>query len=41
MENIQRASSQNVESARQLESAAHGLNDLGQKLKILVERYKV
>lgn len=41
MENIQQASVQNVESARQLETASHALNELGTKLKMLVSRYKV
>ena len=34
--NIKKASTQNVESARQLESAARNLNELGQKLGTLV-----
>jgi methyl-accepting chemotaxis protein len=41
MENVKQASAQNVASAKQLESAAHGLNDLGQSLKQLVEQYRV
>ncbi len=41
MENIKQASSQNVASAKQLETAAHNLNGLGQRLKQMVERYKV
>jgi methyl-accepting chemotaxis protein len=41
MENIKQASTQNVASARQLESAAQNLNGLGQKLKQLIEQYKV
>jgi methyl-accepting chemotaxis protein len=41
MENVKQASTQNVASAKQLESAAHGLNDLGQSLKQLVEQYRV
>jgi methyl-accepting chemotaxis protein len=41
MDNIKQASTQNVASARQLESAAQNLNGLGQKLKQLVEQYKV
>jgi len=41
MDNIKQASIQNVESSRQLDGAAHDLKDLGQKLKQLVERYKV
>jgi methyl-accepting chemotaxis protein len=41
MENIKQASTQNVTSAKQLETAARGLNDLGQRLKHLVESYTV
>jgi methyl-accepting chemotaxis protein len=41
MESIKQASTQNVASARQLETAAHNLTELGQKLKQLVEQYKV
>ncbi|MBM3890405.1 MAG: chemotaxis protein, partial [Verrucomicrobia bacterium] len=41
MESIKTASVQNVESARQLEAAARNVNDLGQRLKQLVQRYKV
>ena len=41
MESIKQASTQNVDSARQLERAARNLKELGQKLKQLVERYKV
>ncbi|MDR3404915.1 MAG: CHASE3 domain-containing protein [Chthoniobacter sp.] len=41
MENIKQASTQNVASARQLETAARNLGDLGQRLKQMVERYKV
>lgn len=41
MENIKQASTQNVDSARQLEAAAHNLKELGQRLKQLVERYRV
>lgn len=41
MENIKQASTQNVASAKQLETAARNLNDLGQRLKQLVENYKV
>ncbi len=40
MENIKQASTQNVASAKQLEAAAHNLNDLGHKLKQTVEQYK-
>ncbi len=38
MESIRQATSQNVSSARALESAAHELTDLGQKLKHAVDR---
>ncbi len=41
MENIKQASTQNVASAKQLETAARNLDDLGQRLKQMVERYKV
>jgi methyl-accepting chemotaxis protein len=41
MENIKQASTQNVASAKQLETAARNLNDLGQRLKQLVEDYAV
>jgi methyl-accepting chemotaxis protein len=41
MESIKQASVQNVDGARQLETAAHDLTQLGQKLKSQAERYKV
>jgi methyl-accepting chemotaxis protein len=41
MENIRQASTQNVASAKQLENAARNLNDLGQRMKQLVEAYAV
>ncbi len=41
MENIRQASAQNVASAQQLEAAARNLNDVGQRLKQMVERYSV
>ncbi len=41
MENIKQASAQNVAGTRQTETAARSLHELGQKLKQLVERYKV
>jgi methyl-accepting chemotaxis protein len=41
MGSIKQASAQNVAGARQLETAARNLNDLGQRLKQMVERYKV
>jgi methyl-accepting chemotaxis protein len=39
MENIRQAGTQNVASAKQLETAARNLNDLGQRLQQLVEGY--
>ena len=41
MESIKQASTQSVASAKQLETAARNVNDLGQRLKQMVERYKV
>ena len=41
MENIKQASTQNVTGTRQTEGAAQNLNELGQKLKGLVEQYKI
>ncbi len=41
MESIKQASSQNVASAKQLEVAAHNLNELGQRLKQMVAKYKL
>ena len=41
MESIKLASTQNVASAKQLETAARNINELGQRLKQMVERYKV
>jgi len=41
MESIKQASTQNVASAQQLETAARNLNDLGQRLTQMVERYKI
>jgi methyl-accepting chemotaxis protein len=41
MESIRQAAAQNVASAKQLETAAYNLNELGQRLKSMVERYKV
>lgn len=41
LESIKQASLQNVEGTRQLEGAAHNLNGVGQKLKQLVELYRV
>jgi methyl-accepting chemotaxis protein len=41
MESIKQASIQNVDSSHQLESAAGNLQELGQRLKVLVNRYTV
>lgn len=41
MESIRQASAQNVAGAKQLETAARNLNELGQRLKQMVERYQV
>jgi methyl-accepting chemotaxis protein len=41
MESIKQASTQNVAGAKQLETAARNLNELGQQLKQMVERYRV
>ena len=41
MESIKEAADQNVSGMRHAEDAAHSLNDLGQKLKELVAKYKV
>jgi methyl-accepting chemotaxis protein len=41
MQNIKQASTQNVASTKQAETAAHNLHGLGQKLKQLVEQYRV
>ncbi|MGR3177464.1 MAG: methyl-accepting chemotaxis protein [Candidatus Anammoxibacter sp.] len=41
IENIKNASNQSVDSTKQLETAAQNLDELGRKLKALVERYKV
>ena len=41
MENIKTATSQNVESSKQLEEEAHNLNNLGQRLKKLIQKYKI
>ncbi len=40
MENINRASAQNAESTKQVESVAQNLHELSQKLRALVERYQ-
>ncbi len=41
MENIKQASAQNSIGTKQTEIAAHSLDDLGQKLKKLIEQYKL
>ena len=41
MENIKQASTQNVASTKQAETAAQNLHEVGQKLRQLVEQYKV
>ncbi|TAN45770.1 MAG: methyl-accepting chemotaxis protein [Nitrospirae bacterium] len=41
MENIKQASEQNVTGMKQVEVTVQGLHDLGQKLKLLIEKYKV
>jgi len=41
MESIKQASVQNVASAKQLEISARNLNELGQRLKQMTERYKM
>jgi len=40
MENVTRASAQNAASAKQVETAARNLHELGQKLKQLAEQYE-
>jgi methyl-accepting chemotaxis protein len=41
MDSIKQASAQNVSSATQLETTARSINELGRKLKQMVERYQV
>jgi methyl-accepting chemotaxis protein len=41
MESIKQASAQNAAGAKQLESSAHDLTELGQNLKKLIQKYKV
>jgi methyl-accepting chemotaxis protein len=41
MDSIKQASAQNVASATQLEATARSINELGRKLKQMVERYRV
>lgn len=40
MENIKTVTSQNVDSSKQLEEEAHNLNNLGLRLKKLIQKYK-
>lgn len=40
MQNIHQASAQNVAGSRQTEAAAQGLQELGQRLKVLVDQYQ-
>jgi methyl-accepting chemotaxis protein len=41
MESIKQASSQNLAATKQVETGAQTLNELGQRLKTLAEKYKV
>ncbi len=41
IDNIRQASTQNMASTRQAEASAHSLHELGQRLKDLIERYRV
>jgi methyl-accepting chemotaxis protein len=41
MENIQQATSQNMAGTKQAETAAHNLSELGQKLKNIIEQFRV
>jgi methyl-accepting chemotaxis protein len=41
MDNIKQASAQNVAGTRQAEVAAQSLHELGVKLKLLAEQYRV
>ena len=41
MENIRQASSQNMAGTKQTETAAHSLHNLGQKMKQLVDQFKI
>jgi methyl-accepting chemotaxis protein len=41
MDSIRQASAQNVAGTKQAESAAHNLNELGQKLKAVVGKYRL
>lgn len=41
MDNIQQATSQNMAGTKQAETAAHNLSELGQKLKVIIEQFRV
>jgi len=41
LEDIQQATSQNLESMRQMEEGAHNLKELGLKLTQLAEKYRI
>ena len=41
MENIKNATNQNVNGSQQVESVARGLHELGQRLKLITEYYKL
>lgn len=41
MENIKQASAQNAAGTKQAETAAHNLHELGQKLKRMIDQYKM
>jgi methyl-accepting chemotaxis protein len=41
MESVRQATTQNADSARQLEAAVHGLKELGQNLKESVAQYRM
>jgi len=41
MESIKQASTQNVKATKEVESASHSLNELGQRLKELIDQYRI
>jgi methyl-accepting chemotaxis protein len=41
MENIKQVSAENAAGSRQSEASAHNLNELGQKLRHMSERFKL
>jgi methyl-accepting chemotaxis protein len=41
MESVKQASTQNADSAKQLEAAVHNLKEVGQKLKESVAQYRM